>query len=337
MESTNKLLNSPSFSIFKWINIFILLLGLTSCGGGSDEQSHNEFEDESSDDSEFVSNSPATPDFTLLAANDLGMHCADLDYQVFSILPPFNVVHAQVIKTGNSRTPPRILDDQAVKVTYAATSNPKDPAGSNSINMTSENVPGVFKGNFWANSGESLPFGSPNFGANYTQGGLAYAPLYPNAALAGTLLEPPQDFASLCTDPGNRVDCPSALSLYEPLGSDRGLPVPDLLRFYPTSADPVVELFQQSMPGPSNTPQVFARFDRDLPFYVNFGFGSRLGDVNWFAAEGIPIMPVDDAGRSNSYPLMRVSATSHAPAVESPWKRPNTRSTRSERPARTSK
>ena len=30
------------------------------------------------------------------------MHCADLDYQIFSILPPFNVVHAQVVQTGTA-------------------------------------------------------------------------------------------------------------------------------------------------------------------------------------------------------------------------------------------
>ncbi|MDH5484825.1 MAG: hypothetical protein OEY43_06260, partial [Gammaproteobacteria bacterium] len=36
--------------------------------------------------------------YSILAVNDLGMHCADLDYQVFSILPPFNVLHAQVIR-----------------------------------------------------------------------------------------------------------------------------------------------------------------------------------------------------------------------------------------------
>lgn len=38
--------------------------------------------------------------YALFAANDLGMHCADLDYQIFSILPPFNVVHAQVVRKG---------------------------------------------------------------------------------------------------------------------------------------------------------------------------------------------------------------------------------------------
>ena len=75
---------------------------------------------------------------------------------------------------------------------------------------------------------------------------------------------------------------------------DIGLPVPDIALFWPATGSPVTELFQQSMPGLSNTPQTFARFDRDLPFFVNIGFGSRLVEVNWFAADGVPILPVDE-------------------------------------------
>jgi hypothetical protein len=62
-------------------------------------------------------------------------------------------------------------------------------------------------------------------------------------------------------------------------------------------------LDQQRMPGEGNVPQRFKRFDVDLPF-----FGSTVHDANWFAAEGIPILPIDDAGNENAYPLMRVDA-----------------------------
>jgi hypothetical protein len=44
----------------------------------------------------------------IVVANDLGMHCADLDSRVVSILPPYNVLHAQVIATG---TKPTLLDE----------------------------------------------------------------------------------------------------------------------------------------------------------------------------------------------------------------------------------
>ncbi len=38
--------------------------------------------------------------YVVLAWNDLGMHCDQDDYSYFSILPPFNTLHAQVIKRG---------------------------------------------------------------------------------------------------------------------------------------------------------------------------------------------------------------------------------------------
>ena len=34
----------------------------------------------------------------------------------------------------------------------------------------------------------------------------------------------------------------------------------------------------------------------------------KCSGANWFSADGIPILPVDDAGRTNPYPLMRVQA-----------------------------
>ena len=43
--------------------------------------------------------------WAVLASNDLGMHCTDQDFQIFSILPPFNVVHAQVIRKGVTGAP----------------------------------------------------------------------------------------------------------------------------------------------------------------------------------------------------------------------------------------
>ena len=244
----------------------------------------------------------------VIAANDLGMHCADLDYQIFSILPPFNVVHAQVIQLGSGSSNPRILSDADVDVTYRATSSANDPAGAYSINTTSQNLPSVFKTNFWESSNTPLPPGTPGQGANWTVGGLAYAPLYPGVQVLDAVGV--GDFDFLCVDPASELGCPSALSLFEPIPVDVGIPVPDPAAFYPANPGdpPLAVLLQQHMPGLANTPQHFDRFDTDLPFFVSFDFGSRLQDVNWFAADGVPIMPVDDLGRSNSYPLMKVSA-----------------------------
>ena len=210
-------------------------------------------------------------DYRVLAANDLGMHCADKDYQIFSILPPFNVVHAQVVRTGKNGKDPQLLTNAEVEVTYQATSSPNDPAGANSINTTSQNKPSVFKSNFWAQkNGKTL-------------GGLGYAGLYP----------------------------PNVLASFEPLPADKGLPVPDVALL------PALQAGQQSMPGfkspfAANDPQAFDRFDTDLHFFANFPFGKVVQGVNWFAADGIPILPVDDAGRPNAYPLMKVAAIDKA-------------------------
>ena len=225
----------------------------------------------------------------IIAANDLGMHCADKDYQVFSILPPFNVVHAQAIQKGTGASLPRILSNNDVDVTYQAASSPNDPAGANSIN-TSSNIPGVFKTNFWEKTGTSQIDGYEN-----TLGGLTYGRLYPSV-LAGALLDPPQDFTALCT----AGVCPSILNLFEPLPIDTGLPVPELGDL----ANGVLTTYQQTMPGPGNDPVLFKRFDQEVHF-----FGGTIPDTNWFVADGVPILPVDDVGNSNAYPLMKVSAT----------------------------
>ena len=238
-----------------------------------------------------LSGTPSEPpssvaDYTVLAANDLGMHCADLDYQIFSILPPFNVVHAQVIQRGTDNDEPRLLDNTSVEVFYNATSSPVDPAGAYSITTTSQNLPGIYKSNFWE-----------KINATTTYAGATYGTLYPSV---------------LAVDPTNTCkatyNCPSALSLFDPIAVNVGIPVPDPKALYPLTGVGALVIDQQAMPGLANTPQAFDRYDADLPFFVNFPFGSRISNVNWFAADGIPILPIDDKGRQNPYPLMKIAA-----------------------------
>lgn len=78
----------------------------------------------------------AADGWTLVGWNDLGMHCIDHDYEIFSLLPPFNTIHAQLIDPQGS-----LVDDPAgIRVTYEAVA---DPDGS--INTTSED-----KTTFWS-------------------------------------------------------------------------------------------------------------------------------------------------------------------------------------------
>jgi mono/diheme cytochrome c family protein len=89
---------------------------------------------------------------TLLAWNDLGMHCMDGDYSVFSILPPYNNLHAQLVDSSNNK-----LITSGVTLTFEAMA---DAEGS--VNSTSSS-----KTNFWQNA-KAL------FGADLTEGtGLA--------------------------------------------------------------------------------------------------------------------------------------------------------------------
>ena len=87
--------------------------------------------------------------------NNLGMHCMDSDYSVFSILPPSNTLHAQVVySTGTTSTDMvtnLMTGADGVRVTFEAIA---DPTGS--INKSS-----IGKTNFWTHAkdlyGNTLP------------------------------------------------------------------------------------------------------------------------------------------------------------------------------------
>jgi hypothetical protein len=159
----------------------------------------------------------AAANYQLLGWNNLGMHCMDSDYSVFSILPPYNTIEAQLIVGGKL-----VTNGAGYTVTYQAVA---DPSGS--INQSS-----VGKGNW-----------------------LQYAP-----------------------------------QLFGAVAADQGLPFPSPTTFW--------------MPGASNPPQAMV-FEA-----TNEPAGGVFTRVNWFHAYGIPITPYDDAGRKNSYPMMRQIARS---------------------------
>lgn len=155
--------------------------------------------------------------FKVLANNDLGMHCVDKDFRVFSLLPPYNVVNAQLIGQSSAGHP-KILGNNLVKFHYSPV--PKGPGWMNSTSKS--------KTNFWAYAG----------------------------VLYG---------ASLKTGEGLK-------GLYMPADA------PD-------------------RPGPG-------KFNPLSP-YAQFRWNQGL---QMFAAEGIPILPIDDDGTRDRYPLMRVTA-----------------------------
>jgi hypothetical protein len=88
----------------------------------------------------------------ILGWNNLGMHCMDSDYSVFSILPPYNTIEANLVVGGKL-----VTNGTGYSVTYQAVA---DPAGS--FNSTSTG-----KGNYYT-------YATALFGATLpAEGGLA--------------------------------------------------------------------------------------------------------------------------------------------------------------------
>ncbi len=309
----------PGIVIYNSVGVFTTTLNAVDLDGLSCTQQQRTITVTEDPGSNFVTE-PVTEqpflgnqNYKVLAANDLGMHCADLDGQIFSILPPFNALHAQVIHMGAAPVLTTPESHPNISVVYSAVSNPLDPVfdpghptmpaadnppaavlmGTNrasvSINSTSRNddSAGVFKSNFWLQNPEtSNPFG---FDA------------YDNI------------FFGLLS--------PAAIT------EDTGLPVPESMLLPDCLTNPPsCMFFQQEMPGISlpaytaNDPKPFGRFDHDVNFF-NSVLGPPLGnivhDVNWWAADGIVVLPKDDAGRTNAYPLMRVQASNNGSVVAS--------------------
>ena len=214
--------------------------------------------------------------YKVLAINDLGMHCGDFDTRIASILPPFQVLLAQVIRRGEE---PDILGPEEAEVVYSAVSNPNDPILNEPSTFTGVAPDGsVFKTNFWEIA---------------TQ---AYGPFYPPGIL-DAFYDP--------NDPAANVDIglpvPNVEELY--IGHDGML----------NSGDESLVATQHAMPGITgaylfNTPHSAEEYYRDKPFFVNFPFGYVAEELNWFEAAGIPFAAYDDFGRENPYPLVRVQA-----------------------------
>jgi hypothetical protein len=133
-----------------WPGLFITLIltiALTACGGGGSGGGTGSGDGTTPTSSTGGSTGGGTTNASvaLLAWNDLGMHCMDgKDYSVFSILPPFNNLHAQLVDRSNGA-----LLTSGVTVSYEST-----PDTKGSINTYSAG-----KVNFWQYA--STLYGAP--------------------------------------------------------------------------------------------------------------------------------------------------------------------------------
>jgi hypothetical protein len=87
----------------------------------------------------------AADPYTLLAWSEYGMHSIDSDYSVFSLSPPHNILHAQLIDSGGKL----VKSDSGIGVTYEAAPDPQ----SGVSNTTSSG-----KTNFWQYAGALFGF-----------------------------------------------------------------------------------------------------------------------------------------------------------------------------------
>jgi hypothetical protein len=99
------------------------------------------------------STSSSTTGTRLFAWNDLGMHCMDTDYSVFTLLPPFNSLTAQLMVNG------KLVNDDTISknytLEYVALTD-----GAGSTNSSHQTTGGVDKTNFWTNF--QAMFGAPS-------------------------------------------------------------------------------------------------------------------------------------------------------------------------------
>lgn len=254
---------------------------VVTSGGGSSPLSINST---SQDSAQAVTAPVATQpqvsggSYSVLAINDLGMHCGDLDTRVASILPPFQVLLAQVIRKGSQP----VVNPAGVSVQYSAAYNALDPVLGQAGPPAGLKLDGTtYKTNFW----DTVIRG-------------AYDPFYP-----GGLGITPLAGGAFPVTPDTGLPVPNVEDLY--IGADGVV----------NSGDETLTAVQHAMPGlldpyNANAPQTAREHYGDKPFFVDFPFGYVAGDVNWFEAAGIPFTAFDDAGRENAYPLVRVAARS---------------------------
>ena len=139
----------------RYLIICVVCLAIAACGGGGGSNSGNIGDNGGGDNGGGTNPPPVTiATSTVLAFNDLGMHCMDREFSVFSILPPFNVVHSQVV-LRDADGKPYLADDVDVDVFYDAVA---DPSGSRNSYSA-----GVAKTDFWL-------YANSLFGTNLTAG-----------------------------------------------------------------------------------------------------------------------------------------------------------------------
>lgn len=198
---------------------------------------------------------------------------------------PFTSISAQVYR--KDRLPQQLIASD-VKMQYSAASNPSDPVGINSINSTSQNWPlnsdirksapfhnaNVQKSDMWDTlvrpSTDKL---TPDYGSNNWLAQVIWWTGYSGPIT--TFITPDEGF-HIWSPPNPWWNFPGGDGPQPPVPDDHG-------RYMPGHEKPFAE----------NIPQDFTTYYKEQ---------------RWHTARNIPVTDIDDVGRVNAFPLMKVEA-----------------------------
>jgi hypothetical protein len=111
-------------------------------GYHDDDKNQDGYHDDDSNQDGLHDNPPLiNTKVKVLPFSDLGIHCMNSSYSIFSILPPYNVINAQIIQLKDDAKP-ELLDASQVEVRYSAVADRSGSINSTSINKT----------DFWQNA-----------------------------------------------------------------------------------------------------------------------------------------------------------------------------------------
>ena len=115
-----------------WAAVALMVLALAACGGGVGGPGGG-----------TAAQATGNSNYTVIARNDLGMHCACPEFNGFMILPPFNTIRVQVIKHGEE--PTSVSSGITVSYSFAEENDSSlqaDPYYSNWITYAPKIFPG---------------------------------------------------------------------------------------------------------------------------------------------------------------------------------------------------
>ncbi|GDX85071.1 hypothetical protein LBMAG43_11130 [Methylococcaceae bacterium] len=218
---------------------------------------------------------------------EMGMQGGSQIHLPYNSMINYNSLNAQVIKKVEHK--PILLDSNNVSLAYSAASNANDPAGKNSINSTSQNL-----------------FDQNKVGTNYDTQASTLDPATgkptKNVFIAG------QDYRQAKIRKSEQWD-----RIHQPVAVEQGIAETGIAftdqqnryapAFMPALPDQGVRGNSDKALGMREMPGSAAPYVKNDPKAFSYSHEKQN-----FTAQFLPASDIDDQGRTNPYPLMRVEA-----------------------------